>query len=52
MYYTKRELIIQWLLKYPNEACCLDLTHNAIAGHVETKQGFIWWSDYQVTKGI
>lgn len=40
---TLRELIIQWLKQYPNEACHPDLIHNARAGYIETKNGLYFW---------
>jgi hypothetical protein len=41
IYFTKTELLEEWEEKHPSDP---DKEHNAIAGHVETKKGFIWYS--------
>lgn len=46
LYYTKQELIDIWLARWPQDADCPSLEHNALAGHVETARGFIWFSYY------
>lgn len=48
--YTKQELIKEWLAKYPKDANCPDLEHNAIAGYVQNKQGYFYWASYGVDK--
>jgi hypothetical protein len=46
IYFTKTELLEEWEEKHPSDP---DKEHNAIAGHVETKKGFIWYS-YWITQ--
>lgn len=45
IFFTRKELELAWLKKYPNDA---DYKFNAIAGHVETEKGFIWYTYWEV----
>lgn len=47
MYLTLDDLIKQRLRKCGPE---LDLVHNAVAGYVKTKLGFVWYKDYSQLK--
>jgi hypothetical protein len=41
IYFTKAELIADWLTKYPKDANHPDLEQMATAGTFETKKGFV-----------
>lgn len=45
-YFTKQQLIDQWIERFPEDIGDADLGETAIAGYVETEKGFVWASYY------
>lgn len=56
LYFSKQELINQWLELYPNDHDHPDLEHNALAGNVMLENGlyikYIYWKTLKENKGL
>lgn len=49
LYFSKSELIDQWLEVHPNDAEHPDLEQMALGGYVDCKNGlYIWFPDWEV----
>lgn len=50
IYFTAEELVMARLVRYPQEEGTSDLVENALAGHVETKYGWITSHNWDIVK--
>lgn len=47
VYKTREQLVQEWLEKFPEDAQDPSLSEMAVAGYVETKEGFVIFTTWQ-----